>query len=78
MRARKNARARSLRRKARREAAIQSERVLYVSVAEYAELTGVHPATVRRRIADGTLRHTRLVGKDKKFGRILILRNQLG
>jgi excisionase family DNA binding protein len=67
-----------LRRKERREAAIQSERALYVSAAEFAELTGVHPATVRRRIADGTLKHTRLIGDGNKFGRVLILRDQLG
>lgn len=28
----------------------------YLSVAEFAQLSGVHPRTVRRRIADGTIR----------------------
>jgi hypothetical protein len=77
MRNRKSARTRTLRRKERRAEAIQSERALYVSVAEYSELVGVHPATVRRRIADGTLKHKKLVGKNNQHGRILILRDQL-
>jgi excisionase family DNA binding protein len=78
MRERKHARSRSLRRKERRAAAVQAETALYVSIAEFAELTGVHPATVRRRIADGTLKHTRLVGNNNKYGRVLIRRDQLG
>jgi excisionase family DNA binding protein len=78
MRIKRNAHARVLRRKERRAEAVRSERALYVSVAEFAELTGVHPATVRRRIADGTLKAKKLVGKDNAFGRILILRDQLG
>jgi hypothetical protein len=78
MRARKNARARVLRRKERREAAIKSERALYVSVNEFAELSGLHPATIWRRIKDGTLKAKKLVGEGAKHGRVLVYRDQLG
>jgi hypothetical protein len=78
MRDRKSARARSLRRKASREAAIQTEKALYVSVNEFAELSGLHPATIWRRIKDGTLKARKIVGKSAKHGRVLIRRDQLG
>jgi hypothetical protein len=77
LRLRKNAQARVQRRKERRAAAIQTEKALFVSVNEFAELVGVHPATVWRRIKDGTLKAKKLVGKNAKHGRVLIPRDQL-
>jgi hypothetical protein len=70
LRARKQARLRKDRAKARREAAVQSEKALFISVAEFAELSGLHPATIWRRIKDGTLKAKKLVGKGNKHGRV--------
>jgi hypothetical protein len=78
LRAKKQARARRDRAKGRREAAIQSERALFVSVNEFAELSGLHPATIWRRIKDGTLKAKKLVGQGKAHGRVLVRRDQLG
>jgi hypothetical protein len=78
MRARKNARVRTTRRKERRQAAIKSGEAFYVSVAEFAALSGLHPATIWRRIKDGTIEAKKLVGKGNKHGRVLIRRDQLG
>jgi hypothetical protein len=78
LRARQQARLRKERAKARRKAAVHSGEARTVSVAKYAELSGLHPATIRRRIADGTLKAKKLVGKGKKWGPVLIYVDQLG
>jgi excisionase family DNA binding protein len=78
MRAKRYTRARVLKSKERRQAAIQSGEAKFVTVNEFAELTGVHQATVWRRIKDGTLKVKRLVGKNNKIGRTLIPLDQLG
>jgi hypothetical protein len=78
LRAKKQARLRMERAKASRDAAVKTGEARTVSVAKYAELSGLHPATIRRRIADGTLRATKLIGKGKKWGPVLIYVDQLG
>jgi hypothetical protein len=71
MRIRRNARARVLKSKERRKAAIQRGEAKYVSPREYSELTSLHIATVHRRLKSGKLRF-------KKDGaRVLIFADQL-
>jgi excisionase family DNA binding protein len=72
MRARKNARQRRESRLARRAAAVETGKALYVSVSEAAVLTGLSVATIYRRVADGTFTHKKITG------RVLIERSQLG
>jgi hypothetical protein len=62
----------------RRKAAVQSGEALFVSVAEFAVLTGISPATIYRRLADGTLKSKKLVGRGNHKGRTLVDRSQLG
>ncbi len=71
-------RASAKRGKADRKAAIDSGRATFVSVAEFSERSGVHLATVYRRVADGTLRHKKLIGKGLKRGRVMIYADQIG
>jgi hypothetical protein len=71
LRSKRNARARVQRSKERRQAAIQSGEAKFVSPREYSELTGLHIATVHRRLKAEKLRF-------KKDGaRVLIFADQL-
>jgi hypothetical protein len=49
----------------------------YVSPPVFAERSGVHLATVYRRIHDGTLRCKKLIGKGKTRGRFMIDASEL-
>jgi len=64
-------------RQADRKAAIDDGRATFVSPAEFAERSGVHLATVYRRLADGTLLHKKLIGKGLKRGRLMIYADQI-
>jgi excisionase family DNA binding protein len=57
--------------RSRRQEAVKSGKALYVSINEASELIGVHPATLKRRIDDGTFKAKKLKG------RWLIYRDQL-
>jgi hypothetical protein len=70
-RRRKQVRLRTDQARARRQEAVQSGKALFVSINEFAELSGLHPATIYRRIKDGTFRSKKLKG------RLLIPRDQL-
>ncbi len=65
-------------RQAHRKAVIDSGRATFVSPAEFAERSGVHLATVYRRVSDGTLRSKKLIGKGLKRGRVMIYADQIG
>jgi hypothetical protein len=78
LRAQRNTRARVARRQERRKAAVKTGEALFVSVSEFAVLTGMSPATIYRRLADGTIKAKKVIGKRHKKGRTLINRAQLG
>jgi hypothetical protein len=65
-------RARVERRHAARAEAVKTGKAKFVSVAEYCLLTGLSPATIYRRIGDGTLAATKIGGKSKRGGKLLI------
>ena len=76
--AKMQARLRKERARVQRAAAVQSGEAHTVSVAKAAELLGVSPDTIRRRIADGTIKAKKLVGEGRKWGPVLVYLDQLG
>jgi hypothetical protein len=71
------ARAKAAKRK--REAASAQPAALktYISPTEFSRRSGVHLATVYRRVDDGTLKHRKLIGAGKRRGRLMIDASEL-
>jgi hypothetical protein len=75
-RQRKANRAFAKKRRLARAAAVENGKAVFISPIEYCIATGLHPATVYRRVASGEIR-AKKIGKGKRGGRILIYADEL-
>jgi hypothetical protein len=75
-RQRKANRAFAEKRRLARAAAVESGKAVFLSPTEYCIATGLHPATVYRRVASGEIR-AKKISKGRRGGRILIYADEL-